>query len=145
MLTIEEYISKRKKEDNLNEFDIDKKVENIKICMDYIFEYYNNYLDMAELDRDMVLNNTTLKKYRKELFEYDDDIAEWLVELYDTHRTRLNRVIGNILDANELFLVMNTDAEFRSISYELYPKLIKKYPYLKTQSEMIYLLRIIIE
>ena len=41
MLTIEEYISKRKKEDNLNEFDIDKKVENIKICMDYIFEYYN--------------------------------------------------------------------------------------------------------
>ena len=139
MLTIEEYISKRKKEDNLNEFDLDKKVENIKICMDYIFEYYNNYLDMAELDRDMVLNNTTLKKYRKELFEYDDDIAEWLVELYDTHRTRLNRVIGNILDANELFLVMNTDAEFRSISYELYPKLIKKYPYLKTQSEMIYL------
>lgn len=139
MLTIEEYISKRKKEDNLNEFDLDKKVENIKICMDYIFEYYNNYLDMAELDRNMVLNNTTLKKYRKELFEYDDDIAEWFVELYDTHRTRLNRVIGNILDANELFLVMNTDAEFRSISYELYPKLIKKYPYLKTQSEMIYL------
>ena len=31
MLTIEEYISKRKKEDNLNEFDIDKKVENIKL------------------------------------------------------------------------------------------------------------------
>lgn len=34
---------------------------------------------------------------------------------------------------------MNTDAEFRSISYEIYPKLIKKYPYLKEQSEMIYM------
>ncbi|WP_294379371.1 hypothetical protein [uncultured Clostridium sp.] len=71
--------------------------------MDYIFEYHNNYLDMEKTDRDMVLNNTTLNKYRKELFEYDDDIAEWLIELYDTHRTRLNRVIGNILDTNEYF------------------------------------------
>ena len=131
MFTIEEYISKRKKEDNLNEFDLDKKVENIKICMDYIFESYNNYLDMAEADKDMVLNNTTLNKYRKGLFEYDDDIAEWLVELYYTYRTRLNRVIGNILDANELFLIMNTGAELRELSYKLYPKLIKKYPYLK--------------
>lgn len=54
MFTIEEYISKRKKEDNLNEFDLDKKVEN------YIFGYYNNYLNMAEANKDMVLNNTTL-------------------------------------------------------------------------------------
>lgn len=143
MLTIEEYISKRKKEYNLNEFDldkrVDKRVDNIKSCMDYIFEYYNNYLDTEEIDKNMILNNKTLNKYRNELLNYDDDIIEWLVEIYDKHRSRLNRVIGDILEDNILFLVMNTDAEFRNIFYELYPKLIKKYPYLKEQSEMIYL------
>lgn len=139
MLRIEEYLAKRKKEDNLNEFDLDKRVENIKSCMDYIFEYYNNYLDIDEIDKEMVLNNIGLNKYRQELIEYDDDVAEWLVDIYDKHRSRLNRVIGNILNDNVLFLVMNTDAEFRSISYEIYPKLIKKYPYLKEESEMIYM------
>ncbi|WP_428817680.1 hypothetical protein ACQR2L_05080 [Clostridium butyricum] len=79
----------------------------------------------------MVLNNIGLNKYRQELIEYDDDVAKWVVDIYDKHRSRLNRVIGNILKDNVLFLVMNTDAEFRSISYEIYPKLIKKYMYLK--------------
>lgn len=46
MFTIEEYISKRKKEDNLNEFNKDKRIDNIKSCIDYIFEYYNNYLEI---------------------------------------------------------------------------------------------------
>lgn len=36
MLTIEEYIEKRKQEDKLNEFDLDKRLENIKSCVDYI-------------------------------------------------------------------------------------------------------------
>lgn len=30
MFTIEEYIAKRKEEDNLNEFNKEKKIENIK-------------------------------------------------------------------------------------------------------------------
>lgn len=51
MLRIEECIAKRKKEDNLNGFDLDKRVENIKSYMDYIFEYYNNYLDTDEIDK----------------------------------------------------------------------------------------------
>lgn len=106
MFTIEEYILKRKKEDNLNEFDLDKSVENVKSCMDYIFEYYNNYLDTEEIDDNMVLNNTTLNKYRQELLEYDDDIIEWLVEVYDKHRSRLNRIIGNILYDN-IFISCN--------------------------------------
>ena len=39
MLTIEEYIARRKKEDKLNEFDLDARTQNMKICVDYVFEY----------------------------------------------------------------------------------------------------------
>jgi len=33
-----------KKEDRLNEFDIEARSQNLKICVDYVFEYFNNYL-----------------------------------------------------------------------------------------------------
>lgn len=139
MLTIEEYIEKRKQEDELNEFDLDKRLENIKSCIDYIFEYYNNYLDISEIDQKTILNNERLNKYRKQLSKYSDNIKDWLVDTYDKHGNCMNKIIGNILDENELFLAMSTDGEFRSISYEYYSGLIKKYPYLKSQAEMIFL------
>lgn len=36
MLKLEEYIAKRKKEDLLNEFNKDKKDENLKICVNLL-------------------------------------------------------------------------------------------------------------
>ncbi|MFL0165274.1 hypothetical protein [Candidatus Clostridium helianthi] len=65
MFTVEEYIAKRKKEDNLNEFNKDKKIENIKSCIDYIFEYYNNYLEINKIDERTVLDNKKIEKFRK--------------------------------------------------------------------------------
>lgn len=48
MLRFEEYIARRKKEDQLNEFDVNARPENIKICVNYVFEYFNSYLSIAE-------------------------------------------------------------------------------------------------
>lgn len=44
MLKLEEYIQKRKLEDEMNEYDISKKQENMKLAVDYVFEYFNGYL-----------------------------------------------------------------------------------------------------
>ena len=44
-MTVEQYILMRKKEDNLNEYDLSKRSENIRICVNYIFEYFDNYLE----------------------------------------------------------------------------------------------------
>ena len=43
-MTLEEYVIKRKREDGINEFDLEKRMENTRICVNYIFEYFNNYL-----------------------------------------------------------------------------------------------------
>ncbi len=71
MLTIEEYIARRKKEDKLNEFDLDVRTQNMKICVDYVFEYFNNYLNITEAEEKTVLHNEKLEKYRKQLREYE--------------------------------------------------------------------------
>ena len=50
-MKLEEYILKRKTEDGINEFDRDKRAENTRICVNYIFEYFNNYLETTVLLR----------------------------------------------------------------------------------------------
>ncbi|NBJ71532.1 MULTISPECIES: hypothetical protein [Clostridia] len=140
MLSIEEYIARRKKEDKLNEFDVDARTQNMKIFVDYIFEYFNNYLDITEAEEKTVLHNEKLEKYRKQLREYDPEVREWLVGIYNDYGKQVHRHTGNILKENKLFFLCSTDNEFRNVSYDCYSQLIKKLPFLKNQTEMLFLL-----
>ena len=81
MLRLEEYIAKRKREDLLNEFNKDKKDEKLKISLNYIFEYFNNYLNISELE-ERILKDEKLEKYRRQLENYEHEIQEWLVNIY---------------------------------------------------------------
>ncbi len=139
MLRFEEYVARRKKEDRLNEFDVDARIENLRICVNYAFEYFNNYLDITAAKNRTVSQNEKVEKYRKQLLEYDPEVRDWLVGINAEYSIYLNRAIGNILDQNEFFFLLNTDNEFRSVSYDCYSKLIKKYPFLRDQTEMLFL------
>ncbi|MDD9149275.1 hypothetical protein OYT88_11990 [Sporolactobacillus sp. CQH2019] len=138
MLRLEDYIARRKKEDNINEFDINAKMENMKICVDYIFEYFNQYLNIDEMDQQTFLNNERLEKYRNQVKLYDEDIQVWLVNIFDTYDKQVHRIIANILKKNDLFFLHYTDNDFRSSSYDCYASLIKKYPFMKDQTEMLF-------
>jgi hypothetical protein len=35
----------------------------MKICVDYVFEYFNNYLNITEVEEKTVLHNEKLEKY----------------------------------------------------------------------------------
>ncbi len=78
MISIEEYIAQRKKEDKINEFDKNACIKNIKICIDYIFEYFSNYLNMTEAEEITLLHNEKLDKYRQLLNDYEPEVREWL-------------------------------------------------------------------
>lgn len=139
MLTIEEYIARRKKEDKLNEFDLDARTQSMKICVDYVFEYFNNYLNITEAEEKTVLHNEKLEKYRKQLREYEPEVRDWVVGIYNLYGKQIHRYIGNMLKENELFFLYDTDSEFRNASYDCYSRLIKKFSFLKDQTEMLFL------
>lgn len=139
MLIFEEYVARRKKEDRLNEFDVDARSENLRICVNYVFEYFNNYLDITAAENKTVLQNEKIEKYRKQLREYDPEIQDWLVGINTDHGSYVNRAIGFVLDQNVFFFLFNTEQEFRSLSYDCYSKLIKKYSFLRDQTEMLFL------
>ena len=134
MLSIEEYIARRKREDKLNELDINERIQNMKLCVDYVFEYFNNYLNITEADEKTVLHDEKLEKYRKQLKEYEPEVREWAVSIYNEYGKHINRYIGNIIREDELFFLYNTDSEFRNDSYDCYSRLIKKLPFLKDQT-----------
>jgi hypothetical protein len=140
MLSIEEYIARRKREDRLNEYDVDARAENIRLCVNYVFEYFNNYLDLSEAEGRTALENEKLDKYRRQLRDYEPEIRDWLVSIKAEYDKSLNQSINRLLGKEEFFFLYNADHEFRSLSYDCYSELIKKHPYLKDQTEMLYLL-----
>lgn len=138
MLKLEEYIFKRKKEDGVNELDVDHRTENTRIFVNYVFEYFNNYLVTRAADYQTVLHEEKVDKYRNILRDYDSDIQEWLVSLYASYGKYMDRNLGNLIK-DTYFLLYDTDAEFRATSYEIYPKAVKKYRFLDNQSERLFL------
>ena len=85
MITIEEYIARRKKEDKVNEFDINVRIENIRTCVNYIFEYFNNYLNISEAEEKTALRDEKLDKYRRQLKDYKHNVinSETLLQIFN--------------------------------------------------------------
>lgn len=71
------------------------------------------------------MNDERLVKYKNSISQYDSDLQEWLVGIYDTHNKKLDRSIVNVIKRDELFYLYNLDSEFRRLSYECYAQLIK--------------------
>ncbi len=91
MLSIEEYISERKKEDKLNEFDLKLRKKNLEKCLDYVTDYYNFYLT-ASGDPEDIEKAKKLERYRKVLEDYQPETREWAVDIYNKY--------GNMIDIN---------------------------------------------
>jgi len=139
VLSLEEYIARRKKEDRINEFNTDDRNENMRVCVNYVFEYFNNYLNITDAEEKTVLKDEKVDKYRQKLKEYDQEVKAWLVGIYSEYGRQMNLSIGKLLKEDDFFFLYDSDKEFRSLSYDCYAKLIKKYPFIKDQTEMLFL------
>lgn len=139
MLKLEEYIEKRKSEDGINEFDSSQKINNIRMCINYIFEYFDQYLPMQGTEKRTVAENIKLSKYEKSLGEYSQDIKEWLLSVYESYNKQINRLVSSFLSSYDGYYLLHSEADFRSVSYECYAALIKKNPFFKNQTEKLYL------
>jgi hypothetical protein len=100
----------------------------MKICVDYVFEYFNNYLNITEAEEKTVLHNEKLEKYRKQLREYEPEVRDWAVGIYSEYGKQIHKYVGKIIKENEFFFLYNADSEFRNASYDCYSQLHKRLP-----------------
>ncbi|WP_313185890.1 hypothetical protein [Lacrimispora sp.] len=138
MIRLEEYIAKRKAEDHLNEFDMGQKLSNIKKSIDYIFEYFDNYLPLEGAENHSAEENERFNKYAKALRAYSPELCNLFLTIYDETGHQVNKTIQKYCDNTSEFLLAFEDSDFRTISYNCYAELIKKRPCLKDETERLY-------
>ena len=137
-MTLEQYILMRKKEDGINEFDLSKRSENIRLCVNYIFEYFDNYLENSPDSERTIKEENKRDKYRQLISDYSPEVQNWLVEMHSRSGKHVHRHLKKLIE-DQFFLLYSTDAEFRAMSYAIYPTAIKKVKELDGEGEMIYL------
>lgn len=137
-MRIEEYIAHRRKEDGIDEYNLEARSENTKIFVNYVFEYFNNYLDSIGGSEETILHNEKIDNYRqRQVKEYSAEVREWLVGLYAAHGKYMHIQLRNMI-TDKYFYLYDSEAEFRALSYEIYPVAVKRFPFLEGQSEMVY-------
>lgn len=139
-MKLEEYVAMRKKEDGINEFDLKSRAENTRICVNYIFEYFNNYLDIKPSEEMTLLTEERINKYRRLIHEYSPEVKEWLISFFISHSKHMHKYLANLIKDNSdvYFFLYDSATEFRALSYKIYSIAIKKFDFLKGHSEMIY-------
>ena len=138
MKTLEEYIKKRKEDDCLDLNDVSKKDENLQICINYVFEFFNTYVNVTEQQQQLIEINEKLLKYRNQLSDYSPDTQTWLLRMYEKYGKRMHTQINKELNECSTFLLVNTEAEFRKRSYQCYSALIKSYKFMESYTEELY-------
>lgn len=129
-MKIEEFIKERKKRDNIDEFDVDKKIDNIHQFVNYVFEYFNLYINIDELEKEKIELNEKALKYKKELSDYSIETQEWLVKIFMEENIKFVRTLRNRLNEVIAFGLYYDSKGWQKASFNLYAKLIKKYPFL---------------
>lgn len=137
LMSIEQYIRMRKCDDGLNEFDLNKKIRNMGLCINYIVGYFGEYLDSAIVDCKEGVQNNEVAKLRKELYEYDSDVTEWIVTVYEEYGVRIDLPIWRFLAKNQLFLLSYKDEDFIKYALEFCLKNLYRYSFIINQTEML--------
>jgi hypothetical protein len=139
MLTIDEYIACRKQEDNLKDFNLDHRSSNIRKCVNYVFDYFNEYLTQHEQKAKTYMDINKIEKYSSRVSEYCPEVKNWLVDLYSKHYNLINFSLKHAIVKKEYFLLSYKEEDFQIIADDCRTKLSRKWPYLRDEKEGILL------
>lgn len=98
MLTIEQYITKMKKKDNLDEFNFKNHAENMSTTIKYVMEYFTNYLDPEAYDYEKIKIEQIALKIEQEIGDVFPGSKDFIIEYYKKTKTRVDKVLKSWID-----------------------------------------------
>jgi hypothetical protein len=90
VLSIEDYIASRKKKDKLDEFDFKKHSENMGVVIQYVMDYFNQYLNLEDYSYEQMKMHQTVDKFKAGLMERYPSTYEFIVSYYWESKKRLD-------------------------------------------------------
>lgn len=137
-MSLGEFISRREQEEGINEMDANRRDENLRRCVNFVFEYFNNVLATAPEDNLTPMLQKKVDKYKLTLKRYSPEIKDWLIANFVAYQKQVDRPLKRYISHYPYFLLYDTDAELRQLSYDIYAELKRELPFLDGQAEMIF-------
>ncbi|GLC31126.1 hypothetical protein [Clostridium omnivorum] len=94
MLKVEEYITKRKKENKIDEFDFKKHSENMASIIKYVTDYFNNYLSLEDYDYERVKTQQTVDKFKDDIQKKYPETHDYIILYYFDNKIRLDKYVA---------------------------------------------------
>lgn len=116
MLTIDEYIAKKKKADKLDEFDYLKISENMSAVMKYVMSYFNEYLTMETCDAEEIKFKHATDKLQEEIAQKYPKSKEFIINFYLQHRIRIHKELEKWVRDIPYFSFFYSDYDFNSLA-----------------------------
>jgi hypothetical protein len=127
MQKIEDYIHTRKLKDKLDEFDFSKRSENMGKIINYVSEYFNDYLTPEEFSEEILKLQQNLEKSRKRLEEDYPTSHLFIEQFYMKHQKRIDTFIGKVVQNSVETPLCYRLSDYMAIAKEvLYNRLLMK-------------------
>ncbi|MGY0372320.1 hypothetical protein [Clostridium sp. JNZ J1-5] len=94
MFKLEEYITKRKKEDKIDEFDFKKHSENMASIIKYVTDYFNNYLNLEDYDYEKIKTEQTIDKFKSDIQKRYPETYDYIISYYLDNKKRLDKYVA---------------------------------------------------
>ncbi|MEI3603149.1 hypothetical protein, partial [Oceanobacillus sp. SE10311] len=119
MLKIEEYISMRKRKEKINEFDFTKHSDNMGKIIQFVSEYFNDYLNPEDYNYELIKLQQTIEKSKKTLINQYPNTHGFIEEYYLNKKKRIDTFIKKVCDAQKDIDIFYKENEFLEIAKEV--------------------------
>ena len=123
MIAIEEYITQRKKKDKLDEFDFQKHSENMAKVIQYVTEYFNEYLNLEDYNYEQVKMQQAVNKFKDSIMEKYPTMYDFIISYYWDNKKRLDSIVEKTFNSfkdSELFYLSE---DYESVAEDVCRKL----------------------
>ncbi|TXK80663.1 hypothetical protein [Paenibacillus sp. N3.4] len=110
MLTVEQYIIKMKKKDNLDEFNFKNHAENMSAVLKYVMDYFNHYLNPEEYDYENIKTEQSALKISQEIEGFFPESKDFVIEYYKKTKGRVDRLLKSwMYERKYVHLIYSTE------------------------------------
>jgi hypothetical protein len=112
VLTIEDYIASKKKKEKLDEFDFQKHSENMAKVIQYVTDYFNQYLNLEDYSYEQVKTQQSVDKFKTEIKDKFPTTYEFIITYFWENKKRIDKLLIKAyeeLEDSELFYLTEDD------------------------------------
>lgn len=112
MLTIEDYIASRKKKEKIDEFDFQNHSENMATVIQYVTDYFNQYLNLEEYSYEQVKTQQAVDKFKEGIIEKFPTMYEFIISYFWENKKRIDKLLIKAyeeMEDSELFYLPEDD------------------------------------